>query len=181
MCAVLGYLAHGVTTDRVENQRIAARVNAEVGSLMKSGCLVGLLGLVWGYAGCVGARCNADLALGKNVQVALVDEQGAPAGARGKVQYSNNQTLPFDCGLAPEADFSDINCVNGVLQLAPVSNPSDTIDVVFELGEGSWAEPYRVQLEVEEQVVHEGACGQTIYQGTTKPVIVPAAAKLDNG
>ena len=97
------------------------------------------------------------------------------------MRYSNHQTQPFDCGLAPEADINDINCVNGVLELGPVYNPSDTINVVFKLDEGSWAEPYRVQLKVEAQVVHEGDCEQTIYQGTTEPVIVPAEAKLDNG
>jgi hypothetical protein len=113
--------------------------------------------------------------------VALVDEQGAAARARGEVRDSGHQTLPFDCGSAPEADFNDIDCVNGVLQLNPLYNANATIDVVFKLGDGSWGEPYRVQLKVEKQVVHEGDCEQTVYQGTTEPVIVPAEARLDKG
>ena len=54
---------------------------------MKLGWLVGLMGLAWGYAGCVGTNCPPVLYIGKNVQVALVDEQGAPARAwRGAIQ-----------------------------------------------------------------------------------------------
>jgi hypothetical protein len=148
---------------------------------MKLHCLVGLMGFAWGYVGCVGTTCPAVLYLGKEVQVALVDERGAPARARGEVRYSNHQTLRFDCGIALEAEINDLNCVNGILELAPVNGPSDTIDVVFKLGEDSWTEPYRVKLKVESELVHEGDCEQTVYNGTTEPVVVPAQARLDNG
>jgi len=117
---------------------------------------------------------------GKNVQLALVDEQGTPVSARGEVRYSHHQTLPFDCGV-PEAEPNDIDCVNGVLTLAPAYSPDDTIDIVFKLGDGSWADPYRVQLKVKSDLVGEGDCEQTVYNGTTEPVIVPAEARVTNG
>jgi hypothetical protein len=131
--------------------------------------LAWLLGLVWGYVGCSSVSCPHYV--GKTVQLALVDDRGAPTGARGEVRYSAYGTRPFDC----------TQCVNGVLQLWPVHGPSDTVDVAFTLGDGSWSDPYRVQLTVNEEVVHDRHCEQTVYQGTTEPMVVPAEARLDNG
>jgi hypothetical protein len=147
---------------------------------MRMGCFVGLLGLVWGC----GKECAPIGCAGKNVRVALVDEHDAPAGARGEVRYSNHQTRSFDCGLAPEADINDINCVKDVLELDPVYGSNDTIDVVFKLRDGSWAEPYRAQLKVERQFVPspgDEGCECSFSQGTAEPVIVPAEARLSKG
>jgi hypothetical protein len=131
--------------------------------------LAWLLGLVWGYVGCSSVSCPHYI--GKTVPLALVDERGAPVGARGEVLSSAYKTQPFDC----------TQCVNGVLHLWPVLSPSDTVDIVFMLGDGSWSDPYRVQLTVHEEVVHDLHCEQTVYQGTTVPMVVPAEARLDNG
>ena len=142
--------------------------------------LAGLLSAAGGLVGCDDS-CTDLPCLGRNVEVALVDESGDPVAARGEIRYSRHQGGLFDCTVAPTSTAQDVDCENDTLLLGPAFNDDDELDIRFELGDGSFSDWQPVPLTVERVVladVNGPDCDCTVWNGTAEPVIVPADAQL---
>jgi hypothetical protein len=142
--------------------------------------LAAALGAVGGLVGC-DHSCTDIGCLGKKVEVALVDEAGDPVAARGEIRYSGHPGGVFDCTVAPTPTAKDVDCENDTLQVAPVFNDDDELDIRFELDDGSFSDWQPVPLTVEREVladVNGPGCDCTVWNGTAEPVTVPAEAQL---
>lgn len=132
-------------------------------------------------SGCRFHSCTDKGLVGSPLSVALVDDDGAPVVARGETRYLHHQATSFDCTVRPEENARDADCQGGVLQLAPVYNPSDTLDLRFQLDDGSFTDWLPVHLSIEPVTVRDfngPDCDVTVYDAAAEPVVVPASARL---
>jgi hypothetical protein len=116
-------------------------------------------------------------------ELALIDDDGEPARARGEfrstdTEPTSQQTVPFDCAPArPNAGCSD-----GVLLIdLPIAPPRTVVDVRFELSDGTWSAWQTLDLEVTshtEPDFNGPGCSCTWYTATAAPIVVPPEARL---
>lgn len=142
---------------------------------------------VWamGAAGVVVSGCNqtcTDMGcVGQRVEVALVDDAGTAVAARGEIRYSGQQTKAFDCTVDAPAAVSDASCEEGKLQMDPIYNDADELDIRFERVDGTLSGWQPVPLAVDRRVLPDfngPGCDCTMYDGHAAPVLVPADAQL---
>lgn len=133
--------------------------------------------------------------------LSLVDEFGQPASARGETRTSQAPlaTQPFDCNLDrgpsgradgpgwpfPADAGPGAACQDGIVK-PPVFtlNPRDTVDVRFELADGSISDWQPVDIELTKHTdpdFNGPDCPCTWYDGTAAPIVVPADARLPEG
>ncbi|HEY6081383.1 MAG TPA: hypothetical protein VIW29_21355 [Polyangiaceae bacterium] len=124
--------------------------------------------------------CTLKGCLGSGVTLALVDEQGGMAAARGEINLQESPS-PFDCTAAPDANSNDRDCEEGVIQLGPPNDPNSTLELRFQLPDGSFEEWQAVPLTVQRRVLKDfngPGCDCVVFEGTAMPVVVPEAARL---
>jgi hypothetical protein len=115
------------------------------------------------------------------VEVALVDDAGDPVAARGEIRYTNRRAVAFDCTVAPTATVNDVDCENGTVQMEPVYNEGDQLEIRFEPEDGSFSDWQPVPLTVGHRVFADfngDDCDCTALEGRAQPVTVPANAQL---
>lgn len=113
-----------------------------VRTLWVVGCLV-VIGLT--AQGCNLQSCTDMAAVGPPVRVALVDDAGAPAVARGEVRYSHHRDSTFDCS-ASLAGGGEARCE---FDLEPLNNRTDTIALRFRLDDDSFTDWTPVDLNIQ--------------------------------
>jgi hypothetical protein len=142
---------------------------------------IAVIGLHALFAGCGESReCTLKGCRGPEVSVELVDDAAKPVAARGELAYSSHSTKAFDCTRSPDPSRNDFGCQDGVITLDSVYNPDDTIEVRFELEDGTFTDWQSVDLSIEKEVLSDfngPGCDCTVYHGTAEPVVVPAAAR----
>jgi hypothetical protein len=116
-------------------------------------------------------------------ELALIDDDGNPARARGEfrstgTEPTSQQTVPFDCAPAPP----NAGCSDGVLLIdLPIAPARPVVDVRFELSEGTWSAWQTLDLEITEHTEPDfngPGCSCTWYTATAAPIVVPAAARI---
>lgn len=152
-------------------------------STLRLGVAASLLALVLvrNLGGCLTHSCTLMGCAGRAVTVALVDEQGQAAAARGEVDFESHARAAFDCTVAPDLNRGDIACEQGVLQLGPMLNPGDTLALRFQNADGSFGEWQAVSLSVTRRVLPDfngPDCDCEVSDATATPVVVPEGARL---
>jgi len=132
--------------------------------------------------GCTHA-CTAMGCVGTAPALPLVDDQGQPIYTRGEIRTSQlglDTAQPFDC--LPSDARPDV-CPNGTV-LPPFFElrPEDTVDIRFELSDGTWSawQPVDVRLTKHTDPDFNGPdCPCTWYTSTVDPIVVPANARVE--
>jgi hypothetical protein len=120
---------------------------------------------------------------GEAIEIALVDEAGAPVAARGELRgLGSQEPARFDCFDDPSASEAEVSCNDGLLYPSFVYDltPDTRVDLRFVLADGSWTEWQRLDLDVTSHTdpdFNGPGCACTWYEATTSPIVTPAAAR----
>ena len=137
-------------------------------------------------AGCSDAArtCNDMGCISEMPNTRLVDDTGQPVLARGEQRTSQSPTpVSFDCtaSLATPLPAGQVTCRNGLVSPVDYAYPGNTVELRFELADGSFSEWQQVELSYESQTdpdFNGPGCPCTSYTATATPLVVPASARI---
>jgi hypothetical protein len=146
-----------------------------------------MLGAWMAIAGCEDTRtCTLVECTGGPLEIALVDEAGAPVAARGELRgLGSVEPARFDCLDDPRGSEVEVSCDDGLLPPFVYNLAPDTrVGLRFALADGSWTEWKRLDLDVSSHTdpdFNGPGCSCTWLEATTPPVVAPAAARITGG
>lgn len=124
--------------------------------------------------------CTLKACIGRDVELALVDEAGGAVAATGEYRVSSPSTEPltaqFDC--TDTAD--DARCRDGVVVLSSATDAAAVVELRYELEPGTYTEWERVEIQYTEQTdpdFNGPGCPCTWYDGADRSTLVPEAAR----
>ena len=125
------------------------------------------------------SECADIECVGLPPRLPLVDDEGAPVGARGQLRQPTRplESFPFDC----TAPWPDSNCQSNFVVTGPdVNSPEYALEIRFVQSDDSFSSWQSVDLEFSSETnpdFNDLGCSCSYYSATAASVIVPAAAR----